>query len=171
MIKKDEEEVIWKPYPEYPFIEANQFSEIRTVDRVVTRSNGTKYYAKGHILKQWNNGYGYLIVRLSVNGKTINLYVHRIVAICFLPNPNNYPVVNHKDNDRTNNAVSNLEWCTKEYNEAYKKNFGTSQVEVSGQPVIAVSLDSFKVFCFESQSEAGRQLGIDVRSVNGVIKG
>lgn len=79
--------------------------------------------------------------------------------------------MNHKDNNKTNNAVSNLEWCTSKYNNDYKKNFGTSQAQVQGHPVIAVNLETGKVLYFESQSEAARCLGIDVSSVNNVVKG
>lgn len=165
------EEVVWKTYPEFPFIEVSQFGDVRTKDRYVKCKDGSKRLIKGRILKQHDNGHGYMQVEFSINNKTVNLYVHRIVAICFIPNPNNYPVVNHIDNDRTNNAVSNLEWCTKEYNEAYKKNFGTSQVEVSGRPVFAVNLETLEILWFESESEAARQLGVSVGSVNSVLQG
>ena len=108
----DEEEV-WKPYPDYPYIEANQFGEVRTIDRIVTRSNGRKQFIKGRVLEQYIDRYDYLYVCFSTNDKTVNLLVHRIVATCFIPNPNGYPEVNHKDNNPKNNAVNNLEWCTK----------------------------------------------------------
>lgn len=52
-------------------------------------------------------------------GKKHNVYVHRLVAYNFIPNPNNYPVVNHIDENRSNNDVSNLEWCTYSYNNTY----------------------------------------------------
>lgn len=115
------EQAVWKPYPEYPFIKANQFGEIRTVDRVVVSSNGRKYHIKGRILKQKLNPGSYMQVQFRVNGEGVILYVHRIVATCFIPNPNSYPEVNHIDNNRTNNSVDNLEWCTRKYNNDYKK--------------------------------------------------
>ena len=171
MFDKESEEAIWKPYPEFPFIEANQFGEIRRVDRIVEYKDGRKQLVKGHILKQHLSNSGYMYVQISSNGKTVSRFVHRIVATCFIPNPLGLPEVNHIDNNPKNNTVSNLEWCTKEYNEAYKKNFGTSQAEVSGQPVFAVNPKTGKVLRFESQSEAARELGIDQRSVNGVVNG
>lgn len=167
----NEEKIIWKPYPEFPFIKANQFGQVMTVDRVVTRSDGRKQFVKGHILKQENNGHGYMQVKFSVNNKTVHLYVQRLVATCFVPNPDNLPEVNHIDNNPANNVASNLEWCTHEYNDAYKKNFGTSQAEVSGRPVIAVNLDSLRVLYFESQSEAARKLGFNSSNINMVVKG
>lgn len=106
-----------------------------------------------------------------MNSKIVALLVHRIVAICFLPNPDNLPEVNHIDNDRTNNDVSNLEWCTSQYNQDYRSNFGTSSAELFGLPVIAVNLDSFKVLCFKTRSEAARQLGIYQTHICAVVRG
>ena len=62
---------------------------------------------------------GYETVSLWNNGKTRLLKVHRIVAEAFIPNPNNYPIVNHKDERKDNNVVTNLEWCTHSYNTLY----------------------------------------------------
>lgn len=166
-----EEQAIWKPYPDYPFIEANQFGEVRAVDRVVMRKDGKKYPVKSHILKQYKNKNGYIYVHFGLNGKVVNLLVHRIIATCFVPNPHNLPEVNHKDNDRTNNAASNLEWCTRQYNSDYKNNFGTSAAEVLGHPTFAVDLITGKVLRFETQSEAAHQLGVSVGDLNNVIKG
>ena len=120
------EKEIWKKYPEIPFIEASNLGRIRTVDRTVIRSDGQKQFVKGVILKQWDNGRGYLYVTVGLNGNFVHLRVNRVVAIAFVPNPDNLPEVNHKDNDKTDNSVGNLEWCTSQYNQDYKKNFGTS---------------------------------------------
>lgn len=167
---KDKE--IWKTYPDYPFIEASNLGRIRTKDRYVTDRNGRKLHIKGRILKQYlNRKGGYMYVSFSVNEKTVHLQVHRVVAICFIPNPNNYPEVNHKDNDHTNNAMSNLEWCTRQYNLDYKKKCGTSPAQVQGHPVFAVDLNTGKVLRFESQCEAARQLGIFQGSISNVVKG
>ena len=62
---------------------------------------------------------GYETVQLHKNGKTIRKYVHRLVAETFVPNPNKYKVVNHKDEDITNNKADNLEWRTAGYNVTY----------------------------------------------------
>lgn len=94
-----------------------------------------------------------------------------MVATCFIPNPNNHPEVNHIDNDRTNNKVSNLEWCTSQYNSDYKKNFGTSATETLGKPVFAVNLETEKILRFKSQSEAARRLGVHRGDISMVVKG
>ena len=116
---RNKENIVWKSYPDYPFIQANQFGEIRTVDRTITDRNGVKHFVKGRMLKQSVTKAGYLRVSTRVNGKNFNQYVHRVVAMCFLPNPDNLPEVNHKDCNPKNNSVTNLEWCTGEYNTAY----------------------------------------------------
>lgn len=62
---------------------------------------------------------GYKVVCLTKDGKSKTVFVHRIVAMAFLPNPENLPCINHKDEDKTNNFLENLEWCTHQYNMAY----------------------------------------------------
>lgn len=166
-----EEEEDWKTYPEYDFIEASNLGRIRTKDRYVMRKDGRKQFVKGRILKQHDNGNGYLYVSFRTNGKEVRLRVNRIVAITFISNPFDYPVVNHLDNDRTNNAVSNLEWCTRKANEAHKKKFGTSQVQIQGRSVFAVKPKTSEVFYFETQSEAARRLRISGKHISTVSKG
>ena len=89
-------------------------------DRGNVRSR-RRHGSRGGILKPGTNGKGYLWVMLSLNGKTNVLYVHRLVAEAFIPNPSNFPVINHKDENPANNSVDNLEWCTQKYN----CNYGT----------------------------------------------
>lgn len=171
MVDTEKEREIWRTYPDYPFIEVSNLGIIRTKDRVVTRSDGRKLHIKGRVLKQYNIGHGYMQVQIGVNGKTIRLYVHRVIATCFVSNPNNLPEVNHIDNDPTNNRFDNLEWCTHEYNMAYKEKYGKSATEVSGRPVIAVNQEASEVFWFKSQREAARQLGVRHGSMGYVLEG
>lgn len=112
---------VWKTYPDYPFIQANQFGEIRTIDRYVKAKGQGKRLIKGRVLKPRDCGHGYMQVSFRANGKPVCLFVHRIVAICFLPNPDNLPEVNHIDCDPTNNRLDNLEWCTSEYSNTYRE--------------------------------------------------
>ncbi|MDE6946278.1 MAG: HNH endonuclease [Anaeroplasmataceae bacterium] len=63
--------------------------------------------------------YGYLDAHLRKNGKRKHHKVHRLVAEAFIPNPDNLPIVNHKDENKLNNRLCNLEWCTYEYNNTY----------------------------------------------------
>lgn len=76
---------------------------------------------KERILKNLINTHGYLYVILSKNCICKNLTIHRLVAAAFIDNPENLPEVNHIDENKTNNCVSNLEFCNRKYN----INFGT----------------------------------------------
>ena len=72
-----------------------------------------------HILKLKEARNGYNQVQLYKNGKGVFYLIHRLVAQAFIPNPDNLPIVNHKDENKENNNVDNLEWCTYEYNNNY----------------------------------------------------
>lgn len=76
------------------------------------RTPTTTYLSKEKQLKPYNNGYGYMLVDMRKNGKRYMKLVHRLVAEAFLPNPENLPQINHKDGNKANNNVNNLEWCT-----------------------------------------------------------
>lgn len=73
----------------------------------------------GHIIKPGPTGTGYVQVILRKNGKNKKHRLHRLVAQTFIPNPDNLPEVNHKDENKVNNKVENLEWCDKNYNTHY----------------------------------------------------
>ena len=92
----------WKLIDENSKYEVNNEGQVRNVK---TR----------RLLKQFLSHNGYL--KVSLGGK--NRMIHRLVALAFLPNPNNYPFINHKDEDKKNNSVENLEWCTAKYNINY----------------------------------------------------
>ena len=74
---------------------------------------------------------GYCYVTLSNNGKSKMYFVHRLVAMCFVPNPNNYPEVNHIDGNKDNNFWANLEWCTAWYNNCHARKTGLNNVSES----------------------------------------
>jgi hypothetical protein len=83
------------------------------------RANGSYLKFKEHLLTPRKITHGYLSVMLYKNGKPKNYKIHRLVAQAFLSNPEGLPEVNHKDEDKTNNHVNNLEWCTHKYNSRY----------------------------------------------------
>lgn len=161
---------IWKAHPDIDKLEVSTFGRVRTLDRIVPRGKYTQF-VKGLILKQYDNGNGYLHVVLSMNGKTVTKKVHRLVAETFISNPDNLPEVNHKDCNRANNNVENLEFCTRSYNRQYREKYGVSQTEALGNPVFAINLETLEVSHFRSQSEASRELGVFKQNVNNVIKG
>ena len=89
---------------------------------------------------------GYYSADLMKNGKRYKFRVHRLVAEAFIPNPDNLPIVNHKDEDRLNNIASNLEWCDNTYNSQYPNDLG----------VYCFDLDKY----FKSASEAAVHTGV-----------
>ena len=85
----------------------------------VSNLGNIKNVKNNKLLKPFDRGHGYLGVRLYKNGKCKNFSVHRLVISTFKANPDNKSQVNHKDEDKTNNNLNNLEWCTGEYNANY----------------------------------------------------
>lgn len=86
---------------------------VRSVDRWVIRKDGRKRLIKGQILKPTRGDVGYLTVKLWRDGKGHTFRVHRMVAETWLDNPENKPEVNHRDEDKTNNDVFNLSYCSR----------------------------------------------------------
>ena len=155
---------LWKKHPDYAGIEVSSFGRVRTLDRLISSETMTRF-TKGRILKQYEDSDGYLRVSITADGKRVSKRVHRLVAQAFIPNPDNLPQINHKDCDRTNNNVSNLEWCSGLYNNQYRVKFGKSR----GVPVFAINLKTQEVSQFPSQAEAGRVLGVKQTNISGVV--
>lgn len=97
---------------------------IETLDHINVRKNGRVDNRKGKILKQKTDKYGYKSITLSFNGKRKTYLVHRLVAEAFIDNPLNKETINHIDGNKTNNAVSNLEWATVKENQTHKWRIG-----------------------------------------------
>ena len=93
---------------------------VRSIARTIKGGRG-EIRLSGGIMRPTNNGNGYLIARFRMSGVQINKYVHRLVALHYVPNPDNKPNVNHLDCNRMNNEATNLEWCTQQENVAYCK--------------------------------------------------
>ena len=92
---------------------------IKSLDTYRKGKNGSIRFCKGKILKPGTTKNGYLLVGLYKNGKVKFHLIHRLVAEAFIPNPNNLPEVNHKDENKLNNNAENLEWCDRLYNARY----------------------------------------------------
>ena len=142
----------------------------------VSNKGNVKSLRSGKLLKQSSNK-GYKHVSLTKEGKSTCFGVHRIVAITFIPNPENLPEVNHKDETHDNNCVENLEWCTKSYN----RNYGTykermsKSVKEAGTHNKSVSAYDKKTLRFvksyDSISEAEKELGLSRGAIGQALSG
>lgn len=109
----------------------------------------------GLIMKPCPDKDGYMCIHLgrTINGKSAKK-IHRLVAECFIENPNNLPIVNHKDENKSNNYFENLEWCTVDYNNKY----GNRLTKVM-KPIIQKTKDGKIVKKWKSAKEVERTLG------------
>lgn len=116
---------IWKDIPGYEGIyQASNLGRAKGLARTIETRPGVFAKSKQKILVPYNGKSGdfYTTYNFSKNGKATKTLMHRIVASLFVPNPENYPCINHKDGDKTNCKATNLEWCTHSQNtrHAYK---------------------------------------------------
>ena len=137
----------------------NKYAVSEKGDIINVRSGRTLHTVMNH---------GYVRVQLSVNGVRKNYPVHRLVARAFIPNPDNKPYVNHKDGNKANNCVSNLEWVTAKENDAHARK---NDLKMQCKPIKAVSVDDKTTITFESLSECARYFGTNTGSIHRVLSG
>ena len=97
----------------------SNLGRVKSLQRTRKSKNGSICPVPERILSQNTDKDGYKSVALSKNHKLYYFRVHRLVAVAFIPNPNNFTLINHKDENPANNIVSNLEWCNQSYNTSY----------------------------------------------------
>lgn len=163
----------WRDITGYEgYYQVSNLGQVRGLDRVIEQidrfGQNIKRLYKGKILKARKDKYGYLTVMLHSTGEIKLKKVHRLVAEAFIPIPDELKQyigtrnlqVNHKDEDKTNNCVENLEYCTHEYNSKY----GTRGERIAekmlngklSKPVYQYTLDNELVAIWPSTNEAGR---------------
>lgn len=146
------ENEIWKQVP-------------NTIKTYFVSNLGRFQNASGTILKKMkpcNNGY----LRVTIDNKTCRL--HRIVAYVFLPNPENKDQVNHKDGNKLNNTLDNLEWVTNQENQIHKFEFGLGNSYTRN--IIQYDLKGNEINKFGSIKKASIELGIGKSNILGVLK-
>lgn len=174
---------IWKDIKGYEgYYQISNFGRVKSVERTIIyigRNQTSAEFKMGkycneRILKTASNR-GYEIVTLGRNSRRATYQVHRLVAEHFIPNPNEYPTINHKDENKRNNRVDNLEWCTNEYN----SNYGTRNQRIVEKlkdnenyyiPVLCYDLDNNFVKKYESAEQAGKELGISGSGITACCK-
>ena len=133
----------WKPIEGYGGkYEVSNFGRVRQGEKPVN---------------QYKDGKGYMRLTLHKDGKQRGFKVHRLVAMAFIPNPDNLPCVNHKDEVKANNRVDNLEWCDWNYN----VNYGTGKYRMAATHYVAVigTDKEGKEHYFASVTEAAEKIG------------
>lgn len=161
---KQHNDEVWKPIEGFEGIyEISNCGNVRSLDRCFSYdSNYGRHNYYGTILKKSLKRNGYHQVNLYYKGHVKHIAVHRLVANAFIPNPNNLPYVNHKDENKTNNHVDNLEWCTAKYN----TNYGTGiercvkgRKDVLSKPIYQLDLNGNVIAEYTSATVAAKTLG------------
>ena len=153
---------IWKDIQGYEGIyQVSNLGNVKSLDRLST--NGRRL--KGKLLAKTASK-GYVKVTLTNKNMSDNRDIHRLVAEAFIPNPDNKPQVNHIDEDKTNNTVDNLEWCTAKEN----INHGTCRIRSAAkQSISIVCITNRKEY--ESIADAARDLNLNIGTISKIING
>lgn len=154
---------VWKDIEDYKGLyQVSNLGRVRSLYRV----DANKHYRKGIVIAYSlsSSGLGYRQVSLCRDGKRENRLVHRLVASTFLDNHDNLPQVNHKDENKENNTVSNLEWCSALYNVMYGTR-NERMAKTEGRPVYVIANSGHRYF-FRSVKMASEILGLDRRAMN-----
>lgn len=173
----------WRDIKGYEgYYQVSNEGRIKGMKRTIISSIGIIRRVKESIRKTIKDKNGYLSVQLCKDGKAQCFFIHRLVATAFLPNPNNYPVVNHKDENPSNNFVwvnsdgsvdperSNLEWCDSSYNNTYGSRIEKVNKKTS-KKVLQYSLQGILLKEYQSVSEAARELGFNHQLISACCRG
>lgn len=169
---EEQEDEIWRDIKGYEGIyQVSSKGRVKSLERDIICKNGRKQHRKERILKGSLDMRGYLQVSLgNTKGERKFLWIHRLIAEAFIPNPENKPQVNHKDEVKTNNCVENLEWMTAKEN----INYGTHNERVAkaqSKPVAQYTKTGELIEVYPSTHEAGRQLDIKHGPIGNVARG
>ena len=152
-------------------IEVETFVEIEGFENYEVSNLGkVRNIKSGRIIKPQLTHNGYLVHALCENNKRKNLYLHRIIATAFIDNPGEKPQVNHIDENKLNNDLSNLEWCTERENLIH----GTRTKRVAeklSQKVIQLDLNDNILNVFKSMGQAERETGVPRSGISACCNG
>lgn len=153
---------VWKSVVGYEdSYQISNFGRVKSLPREMW--NGWNFFtSKELILKLQEDYKGYYTIGLAENGNRKTMKVHRLVAQAFIPNPNNLPFINHKDENPKNNNVDNLEWCTPLYNNLYKDahirgGLVTRNHKNTSKPIQQLSLEGVLIKEYPSMQQAQRE--------------
>ena len=159
------EKEVWKDIPDFEgFYQVSNLGRVRSLDREFRSEERNRLYSlEGKVIKPYNSR-GYRYVPLSKSGKVTKVSVHRLVAKTFISNPEKLEYVNHKDENKSNNRLENLEWCTPKYNTYYGDN---SRI----RPVMAINVTTGEKTIYQSMAEAERAGGFIQSNISATCRG
>lgn len=150
-------EEIWKPIEGYDGLyEISSYGNVKALQRTFISGRGLIQTYPEHLMNLEKTKCGYLRCSLCKDGKHKRFLVHRLVAKSFIENPNNYPEINHIDEDKTNNHLENLEWITSRNNVVYS------------QGVKCICIEDSKIF--NSFADAAREYDTDTARIHGICR-
>lgn len=170
-------EKIWKDIKGYEGLyQISNLGRVKSLKRKVYAGRNTLRWQDERILSNnKTNGHGYKIVALSKENRSQNKYIHRLVAEAFLDNPNNYKYINHKDENKDNNCVNNLEFCTAQYNATYRdlhiRNGLKNRNNRLSKKIYQLDDDNNIIKEYPSISEASRQLNVSIQAISDCLNG
>lgn len=152
----------WKDIVGYEgFYQISNQGNVRSLDRIDCKN----HFRKGKACKKILTEDGYYKVSLNKDSVEKRFFIHRLVAIHFISNPNNLECVNHKDENKTNNCIENLEWCSRSYN----NNYGTRNKRIANiQSVKTAMIDKNTgrvLMIFNSAKDAAKYVNGDESSI------
>ena len=166
---------VWKDIAGYEgFYQISSLGRVKSLARVITKSNGVKLNVKETIRKQSKCPKGYLFISLNGENKRKMHKVHRLVAETFIPNPDNKPQVNHIDGNKRNNKVENLEWVTNSENQIHALDKGLVKRNINShrsKRVRQYTRDGMFIKEFPSVAQVERELGFKNRHVATACRG
>ena len=172
---------IWKDIKNFEgCYQVSNLGRVRSLTHKVPTFNGVRT-TKGQILKPYISNTGYLRIDLRNHQKHKYLSIHKLVAETFIPNPNNYPIINHKDNNPLNNSVRNLEWCTQSHNIKYAYTNGNAKptagcfkkgsIPHNRRKINQYTRDNEYIATFNSVKEAALYVGTANTNISNCLNG
>ena len=161
---------IWKDIKDYEGLyQVSNLGNVRSLDKIIYQKNKSgknqKHIYRGKELKKQKQLNGYEVVNLYKDAKMTKKLVHRLVAIAFIENKLNRHFINHKDNDKTNNNVENLEWCTQSENVVYAYTHGV-KIPPNMRKVKRLNKEDIFIDMFESIQDAERFTNVRATNIS-----